>query len=1647
MKEIVTTDNTFYVKKGVTDDIGVIPAFADAYVGRSATFDIKSNPDTSFYLAENKTVSATDFVYGEGDIKEIYLSLYVNSLTQQNPQTANWLDVFSIKSNLDIVEGNMTIASGNSVIYGEAPLLLYNTANIQGSTFSEDFDGINKSFLDVESRPKKTMGVASSNTLYISKITIRDLAYSTDRVYDGDDHDGLTWTNTVEELGQLKNYLGYRLGVAANYVTQGATKFARWATARPEDYETTHPDMVVVIAKQKNGLYKAQWDAGWMKLGDGYAKRIEKIEKSRSWWIGKGAWEADSALVFQKGLTPYDQFEETFTARCTQLNSIFSSVYSSPDIRDIKDQTLEGPGDTDRFISYAYLNIVQSESPTDNTCVRFKSFWENYSGSYEGVIPINTANPFGYHRVTKGFNDGAYPQVVQASILGIPQPTPIDVTTSGTGYPAYSPEIEIVMKINEMGLATYGVSGAGGSAGDGEWASGSGAPTLHRSFNIIFNDNYNAMDENTNLYDSSSYWMLKSNTALYSTRFSPWITFINEDPSSGEIEVYTNQNCIGRTTGALDPRPRNMYLRGTGSGDPLLNDDAIYKTTVPMGEWFTMRIKLNMFQQTVYSVGAITGFSAGTMLGENVAGTYSGLVRTTNYTLTSGSPTSNAIIDVVVASGTPDTATVTINGSSDGENYRVGDTFRILGGSTGGSDGTDDILCEVTGVSSTPTSNYANASGGASLVYFPDLLDDNGQVKYSVLAHGSPWGENLWGPNGSGATVGAYSMSGNNAHYPNMTLWSQNFRAINQVPAVSNTIHINNGFTKIDDIPSDDKTVDVLLDSINFLNWGPDVTNATICTENGMGLMTKMPAGNFMTPNIYPGGNNIVYSGTVSVNPTGTTVEPVDNYYTKTSALTASYASFGFDTNGLPTQNAATGHEKFLMNNFSVGAEETAQGLTLVSGGYFTSGNYLGTYGRNYQNNWFNNLTVGDSTKNIQITGGAGSVDNFVQKGSMGVSGAFTGWVRTGNPLCAAKIMSRGSDEMAIVVDNGTIFDVPLNTPLCVELNNVDYNHKAVGSGSIGYYDTLPATNQYYNVPLTQSRKRDGDTIFLNRAIKFCDAQMDGSAGGPVGNSTGYSAFDFTWNPVRGAFYSVSNANKYYATNYGLTKATISPYKYWINLAIINASSSAGWGNSFADTTHSGTKVLQTRVYDGIVGVSGGTTLGTTFNEHLFNDGIYANKWDISFSDPTNTIVDLNTDYGYGIINNNSNTDAVPDSDGGVGRIGRDYVTLGNNYFNLGSYAYTVKPRFNDSFNFLIKPTYMNLFDALYYCNVNTKEATTNPIQLIYGIVDPIPEVNEFTVTPSLNLLQIGEDPVLMGTSTKANATDLLFTWRESGDDINYRMLWVDTNLIENKYHTANFIAPLNEDSATVNYYTSAANYIGGTAVALTGTNIPNIEGACGYAFDGDGTSTGVSSSTGIILGSGDEFTFTCQVKPNSRHNGAIFTASSSASSTENFVFLASMYSAGHIGVFVNDQYLTTNTLYNGNGKQPLAIVVTYKKSLLNNNIKLYVNGKLENTADYSSTFSGATAHNTVAIGTRIGGTVPFNGTIDEITFHEKCAFVPTNNNKYVLPTQGLVDMVTGKSQNYQSKLFLFDYHNIRGASPNLVCRSNTASWKITGVS
>jgi hypothetical protein len=131
---------------------------------------------------------------------------------------------------------------------------------------------------------------------------------------------------------------------------------------------------------------------------------------------------------------------------------------------------------------------------------------------------------------------------------------------------------------------------------------------------------------------------------------------------------------------------------------------------------------------------------------------------------------------------------------------------------------------------------------------------------------------------------------------------------------------------------------------------------------------------------------------------------------------------------------------------------------------------------------------------------------------------------------------------------------------------------------------------------------------------------------------------------------------------------------------------------------------------------------------------------------------------------------------------------------------------------------------------------------------------------------------------------------------------------------------------------------------------------------------------------------------------------------------------------------------------EPLAIVVTYNKNRSSNNFRLYVNGKLEDTNDYTGTFP---ASGQIAIGSDLLGANAdqVQSNYEEIFFSRKEAYVPQRDGKFTLVTKDLADTTSNVSNNWQAKLFVMDYHNIRGSTYRQVAETNSTAWKVTGVS
>ena len=1411
MLDVDVLPNVYYVSKPVKTDISVDSRFKDTFFGLSTTVDLKSGPNTVYYMAQTNVVDTDDVHFGDVDgIKQMYLKFNVNSVQHTNPQNSPYFDIYKLDNTTTITEGNLTdktATTGNPIIY---------TSNwdLMNPWRLEDFDGNGKYFIK---GPESN--VAAAYNIYDSflKISVGDYY---EAAIPSEEEGALYKTFNVGTLGYIGRSMADKVVKTINDVV---------------GTNSADLDTMLLLRKGEDGLYgvnaKTSPQGVVEEIGTRLASALfangeNKLRLTRDQWLANGAVPTQQLSESNVG---FNQFEDNYVSKASSNNTMFSTLTESPDIRDIKDQTLEGPGGDERFTAFTFANLENGQTNTDGSTLHMKNFWENHSTStYTGTGAQTVANCFG-RSSTKNV---AFNQKNHATIQGIPRPKNIDETTPGRLKRTFAPEIEIHMKIKKMSQTTNTAQQPGSTTAIG----------YDRSFTIALTKK--APSENEEL----GAFMFRNSRDIF-------LTFLNEDATTGTIDVF----------GLSDFSGSDLFKSVAANGDKVgivasqLSSikSGVHHTTIPMDTWVTLRMRLDMTETTDSCLAYFT--------------------------------------------------------SAD---------------STGA---VSELVCE---------------SAGA-------------------LGAVQDWRDNL-------------------------TFWVNNMRAINAVPVGDDDTHINNGFGAVDDITEDDKEVSVMIDRIAFYGWNNKTLNSTITEEN----YPIAPIG------ISPGMARPLEDGNDSVNKTGQ-----DAYYTTERAPTQTILSFGYPADDVAAFRAlgVSGSNIFL-NNFITADERNVQAipLTSVSGGFWTnnydpSGNNADLFAPRAAAGSLT-VTTANGNDTIRIGGFSNAIDQFTQKGSFRIRSQFkdsngNDIIKTGNYLHAAIVTRIEDDGKTVYVDKPEMFDIPITHRLILERQEM--SGIIAGTGSCGY-----------TTALTQSKPRQGNKIFLSRSILKDDA------------NSGF--MDNTFNP-----YSPG-------TNASYSKLILSPHCFWLNLAICNVNSSA-FGDWFNTGTGSTAEMLAERIYSSAVHTTdSGSTAGTTWNEYLFNDGVYANSHTIDFTSDENSIVDLSTNYGFGV------PDATESNSLASGYIRRDYLKAGINYFDLNNYVDVVNPKLGDKFNYIVKPSFPHSAAITQYTvNINTKDAATNPSSVVYGVVDNLPVVDNFRVSPVTDFLKQDID---ISNMTKETSTDLEFRWSEQSKDAWYRVLWIDDRLIKNKYHRANFWLPLSGNTTTVGFFTSDTDT---SQTNLTGTNTPDLLGFSGY---GTKLNNLVLTKTGnsVTVGATDQFTFMAHLKPTvGSTNQDAFTAS--GSSTE--ALRLRINSSNKVQVFIKNKAktLTSTTAYDCDGKQPLAVIVTYKKSDANNNLKLYVNGKLEDTADYTVDFEHD--NNSIYVGGDGASTNKYTGFIEEITFHTKAAYIATNNNLLRLSTNSLDDLDgTNKSINYQSRLFIMDYHNIRGKSKNLVCRSNTASWKVTGL-
>ena len=159
---------------------------------------------------------------------------------------------------------------------------------------------------------------------------------------------------------------------------------------------------------------------------------------------------------------------------------------------------------------------------------------------------------------------------------------------------------------------------------------------------------------------------------------------------------------------------------------------------------------------------------------------------------------------------------------------------------------------------------------------------------------------------------------------------------------------------------------------------------------------------------------------------------------------------------------------------------------------------------------------------------------------------------------------------------------------------------------------------------------------------------------------------------------------------------------------------------------------------------------------------------------------------------------------------------------------------------------------------------------------------------------------------------------------------------------------------------------------------------------------------------------------------------------------------------------LKSVTLVNTDGQTPMNVILTLDYSLATGNVKLFINGKLEDQSGVKTTAGSVnnwkigqrmnTNTNKVMIGATIAGVNAANhhhGSIEEVVLYNQAIYpvIPQTGEMTIykaVPELTMGDPQAGISNT--ARLFVKDYHNIRGTLANEVAASSAVSYRKSGL-
>ena len=697
-------------------------------------------------------------------------------------------------------------------------------------------------------------------------------------------------------------------------------------------------------------------------------------------------------------------------------------------------------------------------------------------------------------------------------------------------------------------------------------------------------------------------------------------------------------------------------------------------------------------------------------------------------------------------------------------------------------------------------------------------------------------------------------------------------------------------------------------------------------------------------------------------------------------------------------------------------------------------------------------------------------------------SGVVSNWAKTVNFACSARVMGVPSfDEdspyfdyngYAAIVDNPEIFDEdPVGTNTYKFFTGLGhgrpattFNHDygvmsdAMMTGTAAYasletaQSNIPAISQ----DLKQRRKRDGDIVFF-------DTKVDA-----------------------------------FVNNTLMPWMFVSPKKYWLTLEMwpgqrtdadstLDPYQTSGKGDIWSYGGSSDTKT-----YDNVCLLNSNIAdftweTGSTFNEFRYSynsadaattgkPALYQNTWMLDVGAPTETDLELTTDFGFGTFSEENQIGGeadiktayvdrplIMDFTAAVGEVSPREPFLSTLQLN--------KPTANQGIT-----TYGNDYTRTVTDGDDATADDRRP-RYIFGYKDPVPEVEKLTVNPSINV--VGGDINLYELTTE-NLNSVLFEWEESADDVWYRLLMVDNTPIVNKYTNALCWIPFNDLPGSSAGYDPQYGLVDGKGASTIKLFAPSvsgtvdssstladpyglasdsyarqrIEGLAGYAYympnttGSDGTKLNffpiAHATNGLMNDSQSEYTMMIHAKP--ENNGALFYKGDT--STGLNVKLVS----GKVVVSGQAVTMTGTSVNPLDGQTPLAVMITYKSGS-QMPMTLHVNGQLEDYVSSGSAIANFSSTAVAYIGSADGSaTTQFKGYLEEFIVWKKRLYSPEVPGYFELNTKELTEYNSGNAGTagasltypHHAKVFVMDYCNIRGTATGEVASSSDVGWRTT---